>query len=164
MPAPPGWFAFQITVPATGATSASPLDATTSWPWWMWPGRPAPKRASSPPNENGPWTGNVPATVVAVGAAGALPATGPLVAGLRTGCGGCGGLWPGRAPPTPELLAVRTGVTPGAAPPTASALVGVELATSPPGAAPPAFAAAALAGSAGAATPRAMRRREVARC
>ena len=29
----------------------------TSWPWWMWPVRPAPKRESGPPKECGPATG-----------------------------------------------------------------------------------------------------------
>src|SRR5215207_2256094 len=169
MPAPPGWFAFHVTVPATGATIGSPLAETTSCPWWMWPGRPAPKRASSPPKLNAPCTGKTPETVVTgvVGATG-LRVVGALVAGflaadfLRTTFGR-GGLWPASAPPTPELVALCAGVTPGAAPPTEPSLVGAGPTTSLPGAAPPAFAAAALAGSAGAAAPRAMRRRVVAR-
>src|SRR5215218_229588 len=166
IPAPPGWFAFHVTVPATGATIGSPLAATTSCPWWMWPGRPAPKRASSPPKLKGPCTGKTPETVVIVGAGvtgfGVLVA-GLLATGVRRTTFGLGGLCPERAPPTPELVALCAGVTPGAAPPTEPSLVGAGPTASLPGAAPPAFAAAALAGSAGAAAPRAMRRRVVAR-
>src|SRR5437868_9541168 len=133
MPAPPGWFAFHVTVPLTGATSGTPLAATTSCPWWMWPGRPAPKRASSPPKVKEPCTGKTPATVetVGVGATG-LGVAGALVAGflaagfLRT-VFGRGGLCPASAPPTPELVALCAGVTPGAAPPTEPSLVGAVL-------------------------------------
>ena len=60
-------------MPATGETTGVPSAAAMSWPWWMWPVRPAPKRASSPPKEYGPWTGKTFEPVVAseAGAAGA---------------------------------------------------------------------------------------------
>src|SRR5215212_6809589 len=127
----------------------------------MWP---APKRASSPPKLNGPCTGKMPARVGTCGGAAGLGGAGLLAATLRrTTTGGRVGLWPGSAPPTPALVAVRAGVTPGVAPPTEPSLTGVVSSTSPPGAAPPVFAAAELVGSTGTAAPRAMRRREVAR-
>src|SRR6185312_3483831 len=133
----------------------------------MWPIRPAPKRASGPPNENGPRTGKTPGTV-GVGGDGAagLLTVGALVRGLAAAflrtTFGFGGLCPASAPPVRALLALCAGIVPGLAPPTA--LLDPPT-TSPPGAAPPAFAAFASAGRAdtGAATPRAMRRRDMAR-
>ena len=65
-------------MPATGETTGRPSAATMSWPWWMWPVRPAPKRAPSLPKEYGPWTGKTFEPVVAsdAGAAGAAGAGG----------------------------------------------------------------------------------------
>ena len=56
-----------------------PSAAATSWPWWMWPLRGAPNRAPLPPKSYGPWTGNTPLPVTAVGA-GAGAATSTVVA------------------------------------------------------------------------------------
>jgi hypothetical protein len=48
-----------------------PSAATMSCPWWVWPVRPAPKRASSPPKLYGPWTGkSLDVAVTAAGEAG----------------------------------------------------------------------------------------------
>ena len=67
-------------MPATGATSGVPCAAVTSWPWWMWPGRPAPKRAPAPPNEYAPATGNTP---VADGAGAAGGGGGAWIVSVR---------------------------------------------------------------------------------
>ena len=49
------------TVPAVADTSGRPQAAITSWPWWVWPLRPAPKREAAPPKVCAPRTGNTPA-------------------------------------------------------------------------------------------------------
>ena len=46
-------------MPAIGVTTGVPSAAVMSWPWWVWPGRPTPKRASGPPKLYGPWTGKI---------------------------------------------------------------------------------------------------------
>ena len=58
-------------MPAIGVTTGVPSAAVMSWPWWVWPGRPTPKRASGPPNVYGPWTGKSFEPVAVVTAAGA---------------------------------------------------------------------------------------------
>ena len=52
-----------------------------SWPWCVWPVRPAPKRASAPPSEYGPWTGKTFEPVASLSVAGAG-------AGVGVGAGG----------------------------------------------------------------------------
>ncbi len=60
-------------MPAIGVTTGVPSAAAMSWPWWMWPVRPAPNRESSAPKLNGPWTGKSfePVELSAAGGAGA---------------------------------------------------------------------------------------------
>ena len=65
-------------MPASGVTTGVPSAAVMSWPWWVWPGRPTPKRASGPPKLYGPWTGKIfeADVVTAAGAAGTAAGVG----------------------------------------------------------------------------------------
>ena len=69
------------TVPAVAEASGTPQAAMTSWPWWVWPLRPAPKREAAPPNVCVPRTGNTPAAAPGATGTGA----GAWTASLRPG-------------------------------------------------------------------------------
>jgi hypothetical protein len=98
-------------VPASGATTLSPSLASTSWPWWTWPTRPAPKRLAASPKLYGPRTGkNAPRAAVCAGletplGAGAGLGAGGLGAGL--GAGGLGVACLGAGPRLTGFLTTR---------------------------------------------------------
>ena len=75
-------------MPATGVTTGVPSAAAMSWPWWVWPGRPTPKRASGPPKLNGPWTGKIFEPVVAVESAAGAGVAGAAWARRRSAARG----------------------------------------------------------------------------
>ncbi len=70
-------------MPAVAETSGTPQAAMTSWPWWVWPLRPAPKRDAAPPKVCVPRTGNTPGAAPGATGTGAAAWTASLRPGER---------------------------------------------------------------------------------